>query len=595
MGRLASFWLSQALTVLSRNWNLNAIVVAVLLALLLPVKAFSGSPDTLSASDWSAIRQAYLKASNTEADDRFGYPVAVCGDTVVIGGSHEDSSATGINGNQNDNAATNSGAVYVFVRSGTNWELQAYIKASNADGDAVYNGDTFGYSLALCRDTLVVGAVGEDSGATGVNGDQNDNSTWDAGAAYVFVRSGTNWSQQAYLKASNPRYNSMFGQAVAISGDTVVVAATRESSNAVGVNGMQTSTNVWDSGAAYIFVRDGTNWSQQAYLKASNPEPYDFFGWSAAISGDTVVIGAFREDSSATGVNGDQGDNGAFESGAVYVFVRDGTNWMQQAYLKSSNTGAEDHFGWSVAISGDTIVVGTPREDSNATGVNGNESDETALESGAVYVFTRVHTNWIQQAYLKSSNTERGDLFGYSVAISGNLLVVGASSEDSGASGINGNQSNNTTPSSGAAYVFVRSGTTWSQQAYIKASNPDPDDQFGLAAAVSGGVVTVGAPYEGSNATGVNGNQTDNSLLRAGAAYVFSGFTVGPALTLASDPDGCVIRFAGDAGVSYQLQRASSFMGPWETIVTTNAPFCGVVEIRDAPRLHQAFYRILQP
>jgi len=139
--------------------------------------------------------------------------------------------------------------------------------------------------------------------------------------------------------------------------------------------------------------------AQQAYLKASNTDANDTFGYAAAIDGDTVVVGASGEDSSATGVNGNQSLNDAENSGAAYVFTRSGTTWSQQAYLKASNTEADDYFGDVVAIDGDTIVVGAPREDSSATGVNGNQSLNDASKSGAAYVFTRSGTTWTQQAY----------------------------------------------------------------------------------------------------------------------------------------------------------------------------------------------------
>jgi hypothetical protein len=251
--------------------------------------------------------------------------------------------------------------------------------------------------------------------------------------------------------------------------------------------------------------------AQQAYLKASNTEASDYFGSSVAVSGDTLVVGARHEGSNAIGINGNQSNNNATDSGAVYVFVRSGTNWSQQAYLKASNTGPGDEFGWFVAISGDTIVVAAPFEDSNTTGVNGDQSNNNATDSGAVYVFVRSGTNWSQQAYLKASNTGASDYFGWSVAVSGDMVVVGAPGEDSNARGVNGNQSNNSLSFAGAAYVFVRSGTDWSQQAYLKASNPDALDDFGASAAVSGDTVVVGTYNESSNATGVNGNQTDNS------------------------------------------------------------------------------------
>ncbi|MCX6879168.1 MAG: lectin-like protein [Verrucomicrobia bacterium] len=330
-------------------------------------------------------------------------------------------------------------------------------------------------------------------------------------------------AQQAYLKASNTeasQYGDLFGSSVAVSGDTVVVGAEGESSSATGVNGDQSDNSATYSGAAYVFVRDGAGWSQQAYLKASSPDADDCFGFSVAVSGDTVVVGVNCEDSNATGVNGNPDDNSGYDSGAAYVFVPNGTTWSEQAYLKASNTGSSDLFGWSVAVSGDTVVVGAKYEDSNATGVNGNQADNSASGSGAAYVFVRNGTTWSQQAYLKASNTGVDDWFGYSVAVSGDTVVIGAISEDSNSTGANGNQTNNSASFSGAAYVFVRNGSTWSQQHYLKASNAEAGDSFG-AVAVSGDTVVIGSGSEDSNATGVNGNQADNSASNSGAAYVF--------------------------------------------------------------------------
>jgi len=398
---------------------------------------------------------------------------------------------------------------------------QAYLKASNTGFSITDFADDFGLSVAVSGDTVVVGAYIEDSNATGVNGSQADNSAPWSGAAYVFVRSGATWTQQAYLKASNTGPSDFFGFWVAVSGDTVVVGAYGEDSNATGVNGNQADNSASSSGAAYVFVRSGVTWTQQAYLKASNSGADDTFGVSVAVSGDTVVVGARLEDSNATGVNGNQADDSALSSGAAYVFVRSGVTWTQQAYLKASNTGAADFFGYSVAASGDALVVGAYGEDSNATGVNGNQADNSASSSGAAYVFVRSGVTWTQQAYLKASNTDADDLFGFCVAVSGDTVAVGAYFEDSAATGVNGNQADNSAPSSGAAYVFVRSGVTWTQQAYLKASNTEADDTFGASVAVSGDTVVVGASLEDSNATGVNGNQADNSASGSGAAYVF--------------------------------------------------------------------------
>jgi hypothetical protein len=467
------------------------------------------------AQIFPVAQEAYLKASNTGEYDTFGRTVAASGDTVVVGASAEDSAAVGVNGDHTSNDAPESGAVYVFVRNGATWTQQAYIKAPNTEAL-----DRFGCAVALSGDTLVIGALGEDSGSTGVNGDWNNNGAVNSGAAYVYVRNGTTWSRQAYLKASNTAVTDYFGFAVSISGDTVVVGASAEDSSAAGVNGDQSNNGAGDSGAAYVFVRNGTTWTQQAYLKASNPDQLDHFGEAVCVSDDTIVVGAWGEDSIVTGVNGDQGNDDAADSGAAYVFVRNGTSWTQEAYLKASNTEEDDEFGLAVTLSGDTVVVGARGEDSSATGVNGNQLSSGANGSGAAYAFVRTGGVWSQQAYLKASNSGMNDLFGDALSLSGDTLLVGAQGEFSNATGINGNQANNSAQSAGAGYLFVREGSTWSQQAYLKGSNTEWQDAFGSGVSISGDVLVVGAQREKSSATGVNGDQ-GNGILEAGAAYVF--------------------------------------------------------------------------
>ena len=274
----------------------------------------------------------------------------------------------------------------------------------------------------------------------------------------------------------------------------------------------------------------GTLVEATGYVKASNTEASDLFGYSLAMSGDgnTLAVGAWGEDSAATGINGSRSDNSAAYAGAVYVFIRDaGGIWSQQAYVKASNTEARDQFGYSLAISGDgnTLAVGAYGEDSAATGINGNQVDNSATNAGAVYIFTRTGSNWSQQAYVKASNTEAGDFFGWSVALSSdsNTLAVGAYLEDSAATGINGNQVDNSATNAGAVYIFTRNGTWWSQQAYVKASNTGVDDYLGRSVALSsdGNTVAVGAHNEDSAATDINGNQADNSATDAGAVYLY--------------------------------------------------------------------------
>jgi len=169
--------------------------------------------------------------------------------------------------------------------------------------------------------------------------------------------------------------------------------------------------------------------------------------------------------------------------------------------------------------------VGATGEDSSATVIGGSETDNSATNSGAVYVFTRSVATWTQQAYVKASNTDAGDQFGISVALSGdgNALAVGASLEASAATGIGGNQADNTAADAGAVYVFTRSIATWTQQAYVKASNTGAGDQFGSSVALSGDGATlaVGATGEDSSATGIGGSEADNSATGAGAVYAF--------------------------------------------------------------------------
>jgi hypothetical protein len=365
-----------------------------------------------------------------------------------------------VDGVQTNNSATDAGAVYVFTRSGTTWSQEAYLKASNAEED-----DYFGQALSLSDDgnTLAVGAYREDGNATGVDGDQTANSASEAGAVYVFTRSGSTWSQQAYLKASNANADDYFGVAVSLSddGNTLAVGAYREESAATGIDGDQTDDSASDAGAVYVFSYDGTTWSQHAYIKSSNSEASDYFGYMISLSGDgnTLAVGAYGEDSVATGIDGDQTGNTASDAGAAYVFTRSGAIWSQETYIKASNAGASDYFGYSISLSddGNTLAVGAYKEDSSATGIDGDQTDNSAGSSGAMYVFTRGGTIWSQKAYLKASYTEGADYFGRSsVSLSGdgNTLAVGAYYEDSDATGIDGDQTNNNLNQAGAVYLY---------------------------------------------------------------------------------------------------------------------------------------------
>jgi hypothetical protein len=495
-------------------------------------------------------QQLYIKASNPDISDFFGNAMTIDGDTLVIAAPNEGSSATGLDGNQGDNSAPQAGAVYILERENGTWVQKHYLKASNTGGGDVFGnpGDKFGQSVSLQGNTLVVGAPEERSGARGVNGNQGDDSIINAGAAYVFVRNGNSWSQQAYLKASNtpqvfPNFNTFyFGQAVAIDGDTIAVSSPAEDSISFGVNGSQSydvaeafrqNTN---TGAVYIFVRNGSTWTQQAYLKPSNPTPGgivgnpntgffvdgDNFGGILDLSGDTLVVGVPNESSAAQGINGNQEDEEAPFSGAVYVFHRNGNSWSQQAYIKASNSGRADWFGSSVSIQGDRLAVGAPRESSGAKGINGDQQNNTVGRAGAVYLFERKGGVWAQEAYIKSSNTGFSDQFGFSVDLHGEYLVVGANGESGGSTGVGGEQSDDSKTGAGAVYLFRKEPGGWSQQAYIKASNPDNGDAFGDQVLIDGEIMVVSATREDSGKAGIGAEQADNSVLSTGATYVFS-------------------------------------------------------------------------
>jgi hypothetical protein len=480
-------------------------------------------------------RSAYFKASNTGTADFYGTSVAVSADgsTLAVGATAEDSSATGIGGNQSNESAVNAGAVYVYRRGPLGWSQEAYVKASNTD-----SADAFGASIALSSDgsTLVVGASGEQSSATGIGGDASRNDVFNAGAVYVFRRDAAGlWDQEAYVKATNTDAADAFGSAVAVAGDgaTLVVGAPSESSDALGVGGNEASNAAGGAGAVYVFERAMTGtWMHSAYVKASNTGAGDDFGGAVALAadGETLAVGARWEDSSATGIGGAQADDGATNAGAVYVFRRAGSGpWMQDAYVKASNPTAYDSFGCDVALSanGSTLAVGARYEDSAATGIHGDGANDDARDAGAVYVFRRsIAGAWAEQAYVKASHVDADDEFGMSVALSadGDTLAVGAPFDSSNATGLGGDASSDAALWSGAVYIFRSdSSGSWAQDVFVKASNTEERDNFGWSVALSGdgSTLAVGAQGEDSNATGIGGVETNNFRIESGAVYVY--------------------------------------------------------------------------
>lgn len=359
-------------------------------------------------------------------------------------------------------------------------------KLTAADGAA---NDSFGTSVALSGDTALIGAPGN---------------AGSRGAAYVFVRTGSTWTWEGKLTANDGVAGDLFGWSVALSGDAALVGAYQDDGG---------------KGSAYVFVRSGTAWSQQAKLMASDGVALDRFGVSVSLSGDTALVGANQDDSSR---------------GSAYVFVRTGTVWIQQGKLTAADGAANDSFGISVSISGETALVGANQDDSSRgsayifvrTGTtwqqqaklgasDGVASDEfgrsvslsgtTALigafrddtSKGSAYVFLRSGSSWGQQAKLTASDGLAGDAFGFSVALNGDFALIGANADDSGR---------------GGAYLFGRSGVLWTQQLKLTAPDGVAGDAFGAAVAVSSDTSLVGASGD-----------DNTSILDQGSAYVFAG------------------------------------------------------------------------
>ena len=309
-----------------------------------------------------------------------------------------------------------------------------------------------GYSTSLDGDTMVVGAPFSDLGGM-----------VSAGLVRVFRRDGLgNWQIEAELTASDAAANDWFGWSVSVSGDTALVGAYGDDDGGSA------------SGSVYVFTRSGGVWSQQAKLTAADAAAVDYFGYSVSVSVDTALVGAPRDDDGGSG------------SGSAYVFTRSGGVWTQQGKLTASDAAADDNFGKSVSVSGETALIGAPLDDDGGS------------TSGSAYVFTRSGGVWTEQQKITASDVAAGDYFGYSVSVSGDTAVVGAPNDDDGGS------------ASGSAYVFTRSSGVWTQQQKLVAADAAADDQFGVSVSLSGDTTVVGALYD------------DDGGSASGSAYVFT-------------------------------------------------------------------------
>jgi len=379
----------------------------------------------------AVVQEAKLVASDAATNDYFAWSVSASGTTALVGARLED-----------PGGVQDAGAVYVFVRSGSVWNEEAKLGASDAA-----LGDAFGWSVAIDGDTAVVGAVGDDDAGSF------------SGSAYVFTRSGTSWSEQAKLTASDAASGDNFGWSVSVAGDTVAVGAIGHAEGGS------------PSGMVYVFARTGTAWSQEAKLVPSDLNPADEYGYSVSTFGDLVLAGSRCNESPV------------FDAGAAYVFARSGTTWSEEAKLVAGDADVSDWFGTSVSLSGGTALIGSPRD------------DDTPSECGSAYVFVRNGTSWSQEDKLGASDAASGDNFGQSVCVAGGTAVVGAWLDDDLASG------------AGAVYVYTRSGTSWNESVKLTASDGALFDNFGHTVSIAGERTVVGAPLDnhagGSNAGSV--------------------------------------------------------------------------------------------
>lgn len=438
----------------------------------------TGTADVFVRSGATWIHQQKLSAWDGQNSDNFGWSVSLSGNTAVVGAPLDDAPG-----------ANDAGSAYVFVRSGTTWAFQQKLVAADGGFD-----HRFGSSVSLSGDTVVVGAP-FDTPPAGFR----------AGSAYVFVRSGTTWTQQQKLLASTGAGNDSFGRAVAVSADTVVVGAP-----------FHEPAGNTDVGSAYAFVRTGTIWTEQQELVAPDGGPGDTFGSSVSIEGETAIVGAPFDDTAA-----------GVDAGSAYVFLRSGTTWSPQQKLMASDAAAGDTLGASVSISVDTVAAGAPRADPAGT-----------LDAGAVYVFVRSGTLWSEQQKLLASDLSSGDSFGFSVSLFGDTVVAGANLDDAPGGLVD----------AGSAYVFVRSGTSWMEQQKLLGLDSTAFDSFGDAVSVSGDTVIVGADRDDTP-----GGED------AGSAYVFvrAGTTWTEQQKLVV-PDGSV---AGRFGASVSISGDTAVVG----------------------------------
>ena len=481
--------------------------------------------EVVTVTDLMLDTIGYFKASNAEMNDAFGTSVSLNGDGRILAvGAPEEASATkGLNGDAGDNSAFRSGAVYLFERINGTWQFTDYIKASNTSV-----GDAFGRSveLSFAGTRLAVGAPCESSSAAGVDGDQEDESRGCAGAVYIYDRSDGHWDQTAYIKSSKPVSNASFGYSLGFDDDADTLAIGAIGETPLRLDSAILEYDACNAGGVYIFrSRDGT-WLEETRVLGSNTQGAncdkqgtgDFFGHSVALSGggDLLVVGAPGESNVATGINSarDNRDDPFAMNGAAYVFSRSNGSWVEEVYVKPSVLGG--FFGYSLDVdnTGTRFFVADPG-------------------SRATYVFDKDPLDWKEAAKLmvwdrpQTSDPAGHLFFGSSIAASadGSVLVVGSKFEDGTSPGVRpapetmGNVGFN----AGAAFLFRYVNDSWSEETYIKSSDPGDGDNLGFSIDMdeTGATIAIGAPGEDGRGSFGTGALHDDGAFRSGATYVY--------------------------------------------------------------------------
>jgi hypothetical protein len=465
------------------------------------------SSDVATPTDVMLDTIAYIKASNTEAFDRFGWAVALSadGNTLAVGASEEDSSAIGINGDQADNLAEGAGAVYLFRFDGKSWAQQAYIKPSNTRA-----GDRFGKAVALSADgnTLAVGAPWENSLQI-----PEDPVAEGAGAVYIFRMQNSTWTEQAMLKPAYYGGGPLFGATVSLSadGNRLAIGAPKDDMCARGANGEIQPGICVESGAAYVFDFDGTLWQQQAYIKGGWPWDYALFGREVFLNdnGSRLVVNAPGEI---------RLEYAPYVLGTGYTFRFDGSDWISDGLL-APDTGDNLVFALT-GVSGDGTTI-TAYMSWELTSARCSPQCEPAIWTSVAQVWRKDAQEWVEVYQLLSP---LGDYnYGNAVLSADGNIIVAVRGDDSNAIGIDGDRQNNLAEGSGAVDVFQFDGVTWEHNSYVKASNTGAGDVFGgsMVLSADGNTLAIGALFEDSSATGINGDQADNSATDAGAVYVY--------------------------------------------------------------------------